>query len=201
MSGYGYDPDESGINVSRLWAGGLATAVVAGLVIIVGVLLARNVFGFAVLAPEADGHFGNAITGYYAAVAAVAALLATGLLHLLLLAAPSPQSFFSWIGGLATAVATVSPFTQSAALESQITTAAINLVAGVAIVTLLSGVAVGVQQRPRNWRSGSDNGGYGSGRRDAWQSGQRQSQQYGQGQYGQRQRGYDPNRETRAYGE
>ncbi|MDS1269890.1 DUF6069 family protein [Lipingzhangella sp. LS1_29] len=187
MSGYGYDSDTSGVNAGRLWAGGLATAAVAGLVIIVGVLIARSVFGIAILAPEEDGHLGNATTGFYAASAALAALLAAGLLHLLLTSAPSPLSFFGWIGGLATAVAAVSPFTQEAALESQVATAAINLVAGVAIVTLLSGVAASAQQFPRRQSGG---GGYGSGRRDAWERSGRQ-----------RQDGYDPNAETRAYGD
>ncbi|WP_046468864.1 DUF6069 family protein [Allosalinactinospora lopnorensis] len=131
------------LNVARLWSGGLATAVVAGLIILAGVLVARGVLRIPVLAPEEAGYFGDAGTGVYAAMAATAALLATGLLHLLMVGAPRPLAFFGWIVGLATIVATVSPLTQQAALESQVATALINLVAGVAILTLLSSTGAG----------------------------------------------------------
>ena len=52
-----------------------------------------------------------------------------------------PMAFFTWITGLATVVAVVAPFGQSAPLPSKVFTAIINLIAGVAIISLLSGVA------------------------------------------------------------
>ncbi|GAB3483932.1 DUF6069 family protein [Nocardiopsis coralliicola] len=128
------------INVSRLWSGGLATAIVAALVIFVGALIVRGIFGIPVLAPEEAGYFGGAGTAAYAAMAALAALIATGLLHLLMMSAPRPMTFFGWIVGLATVVAAVSPLTQSGSLASQIATGLINAVAGIAIVSLLSSV-------------------------------------------------------------
>ena len=67
------------VNAARLWAGGAATAAVAGLVAIVGILLARGVFDLEVLAPKGDGVWGDADTWTYAAVSAGAALVATGL--------------------------------------------------------------------------------------------------------------------------
>ena len=129
------------LNAGRLWAGGVATALVAALIVVAGVYIARSILGIAVLAPAAAGSFGTAATAVYAIFAAAAALAATGLLHMLLLGAPRPMAFFTWITGLATVVAVVAPFGQSAPLSSKVFTAIINLIAGVAIISLLSGVA------------------------------------------------------------
>ena len=43
------------VNAGRLWTGGLATAVVAALVAVVGVLFARGLFDVPVLAPTEEG--------------------------------------------------------------------------------------------------------------------------------------------------
>jgi len=93
-----------------------------------------------VLAPAAAGNFGDSSTAVYALLAAGCALLATGLLHVLLLGAPRPLSFFVWITGLADVIVAAAPFTQPAPLASKIFTAIINIVVGVAVITLLSGV-------------------------------------------------------------
>ncbi|RKS05668.1 hypothetical protein DFP74_1273 [Nocardiopsis sp. Huas11] len=132
---------ERSVNTVRLWSGGLATAVVAVLVILVGTLVIRGVMGIPVLAPEEAGYLGDVGTVVYALMAGVAALLATALLQMLLLSAPRPRAFFGWIIGLVTAVAAVTPFTQGAEPASQIATAMMNLVAGIAIATLLNSVA------------------------------------------------------------
>jgi hypothetical protein len=124
----------------RLWAGGVATAVVAALVVVAGVFIARRVLGIPVLAPRSVGNFGSSTTVIYAALAAACTLLATGLLHVLLLATPSPLSFFGWIMALADVIAVAAPFAQPASLPSKVFTAVINLVAGVAVISLLSGV-------------------------------------------------------------
>ncbi|MBR8740959.1 DUF6069 family protein [Nocardiopsis sp. MG754419] len=131
---------ERAVDVTRLWSGGLATAVVAALVIFAGTLIVRGVFGIPVLAPEEAGHLGDAGTLGYALMAGLVALVATALLHMLLLSAPRALSFFGWIIGLATAIAAVTPFTQGAELSSQIFTGLINLVCGIAIASLLRGV-------------------------------------------------------------
>ena len=47
------------LNAGRLWAGGVATAVVAALVVIAGVYIARSILGIAVLAPKAAGSLGS----------------------------------------------------------------------------------------------------------------------------------------------
>jgi nicotinamide riboside transporter PnuC len=128
------------LNAGRLWAGGAATAIVAALAVVAGVLITRGVLGIPVLAPQAAGSFGDSSTAVYALLAAGCALLATGLLHVLLLGTPRPFSFFVWITGLADAIAAAAPFTQPAPLASKIFTAIINIVVGVAVITLLSGV-------------------------------------------------------------
>jgi hypothetical protein len=134
------------LNAGRLWAGGVATAVVAALVVIAGVYIARSILGIPVLAPKAAGSLGTSTTAVYAAVAAAGALLATGLLHVLLLETPRPLSFFTWITALADLILVVAPFSQPASLPSKVFTAVINLVAGVAVISLLTGVARGAMQ-------------------------------------------------------
>ncbi|RDI60491.1 hypothetical protein DFR76_115121 [Nocardia pseudobrasiliensis] len=55
---------------------------------------------------------------------------------------PSPLTFFYWITALATAAAVILPFTVSAESSAQIATAAaINLVAGVCLISVLGSVA------------------------------------------------------------
>jgi hypothetical protein len=129
------------LDAGRLWTGGVATALVAALVALVGVLIARGLFEVPVLAPTDEGTLGNASTFRLAAFAAAAALLATGLLHLLLLSTPQPRRFFTWIITLATIAAALAPFLSDADLDEKVATSAITLVVGVAIGSLLSGVA------------------------------------------------------------
>ncbi|MFI7061275.1 DUF6069 family protein [Kribbella sp. NPDC050124] len=128
------------VNAARLWAGGAATAVVAALVAVVGILLARSVFDLAVLAPEGEGVWGDADTWTYAGCAAAAALVATGLAHLLILSTPSPLRFFRWVITLATLAAMLAPFAAERSWEA-VATAVINLAIGVTIGSLVSSTA------------------------------------------------------------
>jgi Family of unknown function (DUF6069) len=128
------------LSPGRLWAGGVATAIVAALVVVAGVFIARRILGIPVLAPRTAGDLGTSVTAVYAVVAAACALLATGLLHVLLLSTPRPLVFFVWITALADLIAVAAPFSQSAALASKVFTAVINLVAGVAVISLLTSV-------------------------------------------------------------
>lgn len=131
----------------RLWAGGFGTAVVAALVAMVGILLVRGVLDIHILSPSDAGAYGDSTTTTYAFGAFGIALLATGLLHLMLLLMPRPMAFFNWIMMLATAVAVLIPFTQDAEMDSQIATAAVNLLIGICILSLLNSVA-GIATRP-----------------------------------------------------
>ena len=129
------------VNARQLWSGGVATALVAALIALVGILVCRWLFNVPVLAPRGDGVWGDASTAWYAIAAAAAALIATAIMHLLLLATPRPKMFFSWIVGLATVIAFVYPFTSTAPLSLKVATAVLNLILGAAIGSLISGTA------------------------------------------------------------
>src|ERR1700758_1803017 len=116
LSERGSAPDRT-VDARQLWAGGAATAVVAALIALVGILVCRWLFGIPILSPRRDGAWGDASTGAYVLAAAAGAGVAPAILHLLLLATPRPQAFFAWIIGLATVIAVVFPFSTSAALS------------------------------------------------------------------------------------
>jgi len=130
----------STVDPRQLWAGGLATAVVAGLVALVGVLVCRWLFNIPILAPRRDGAYGDAHTTTLVLLAAGAALVATLLAHLLLVSTPRPMVFFGWIVALVTVILVIFPFRTGAPLAQEVATAAVYLVIGLAIGTLISGV-------------------------------------------------------------
>jgi hypothetical protein len=129
------------VDAKQLWSGGTATAVVAALIALVGILVCRWLFDIPILAPRRDGAWGDASTAGYAVAAAAAALVATAIIHLLLLSTPRPHLFFAWIIGLATVIAVVFPFSTTAPLSQKAATAVVNLVLGCAIGSLVNGVA------------------------------------------------------------
>ena len=152
VEGGGTSRPRPGVDAGRLWTGGLATALVAALIAVVGVLIARGLFDIPVLAPAREGALGDsttARTASLAVLAAVAALVATGLMHLLLLSTPRPFRFFTWIISLLTLVAVLAPFMTDAKLATQVATAAIGLVIGLAIGSLVSGTARSAIRRGR----------------------------------------------------
>jgi hypothetical protein len=122
-----------------LWTGGAATAVVAALVAVVGVLVVRGVFGIPVIAPGNT----DAVIDYVGAIwlavfAAVGSLLATALAHVLLLLAPRPMAFFGWIEGLVTLAFVVWPYTVRVSGTVQIANALLYLAVGTAIGILVN---------------------------------------------------------------
>ncbi len=129
------------IDEKMLWSGGAATAVVAGLIALVGILVCRWLFKVPILAPSRDGAWGDASTAGYVLAAAAVALAATGLMNLLLFATPYPRVFFGWIIGLATVVAVVFPFSTTAPLSQKAATAVVNLILGIAIGSLIGEVS------------------------------------------------------------
>jgi len=134
-------PSRLQVDAGKLWPGGIATALVAALVAMVGVLVCRWLFGIPLLAPKSDGAYGDVHTTGLVLIAAAAALVATGLVHLLLLSTPRPLTFFAWIIGLATVLAVLVPFSTAAPLTAKVATAVVDLVLGVAIGSLISSVA------------------------------------------------------------
>ncbi|MFD6893125.1 DUF6069 family protein [Rhodococcus sp. NPDC060086] len=136
-----YNPNQAPttVDAKKLWAGGAATAVVAALAAVVGLLVIRGLLDVPVTTPEIL--FGRSQAANLAVFAAIAALVATGLLHLLMVSTPRATSFFSWICTLATVAVALWPFMFDATLASKVCSALLYLVVGTAIVSLLSGVA------------------------------------------------------------
>lgn len=142
------------VNYARLWSGGLATAVVAALIGLVGVLIARALARVALFAPREAGAFGDNSTVMLCAIAAAAALAATGLAHLLLASGtPRPLSYFSWIVGLLTVAVVLAPFLAGASVPVAVASGIIHLVIGLAIGSLVSGAATSAA-RPARARPG-----------------------------------------------
>ncbi len=165
------------VDAKQLWVGGIFTAIVAALVALVGVLVCRWLFNIPLLSPQSQGTYGDAHTTDVVLLAAAAALLATGLAHLLLVAAPRPMTFFSWIVGLITLLLVLYPFSTSAPISQKIATGAVVLVIGAVIGSLTNGVAArAVRQRRVPPRDDYGQGPYNQGG-------------YGQGGYGQSQWG------------
>lgn len=141
-----YDPEYDrrsigvGVNANRLWAGGAASALVASLVALVGVLASRWLFALPMLAPHQNGYSTFQATAMIL-IAFLAAIAATGLMHLLMLGTGRPRLFFGWIVALVTTIAVIFPFSTTAALDAKIATAVVSLAIGTAIGTLVSGVA------------------------------------------------------------
>ncbi|MFC7343879.1 DUF6069 family protein [Saccharopolyspora griseoalba] len=132
----------------RLWSGGLATAVVAALTAVVGILVIRRLFGIQVLAPKEAGAWGDASTAGYALASAGLAILATALVQVLLRTTPRAISFFQWIMVLLVVIAVVLPLSLGASLDTRIATAVLNLVIGWTITAMISGIA---SPRHRAW--------------------------------------------------
>jgi hypothetical protein len=139
------------VDGGRLWAGGVATAVVAALVALLGVLLAQGALDITMVEPPLlplPGSFALR----YAVTAAVLALLATALAQLLVATTPRPRSFFSWIVLLATAVGVVLPFTVDGTTPGRLATAVVDLVIGLAVLSLLSSIMTRAVRPPNRVR-------------------------------------------------
>ena len=140
------------IDAGRLWGGGVATALVAALAAAVGVLICRDLLNVKLVEPPLLP-FTDSFPINYALTAAILALAATGLAHLLSLATPRPRVFFNWIVGLITVATMVVPFTLEGSLQGKICAAVINMVIGICIASLLSAVlSRTVVDAERSWK-------------------------------------------------
>lgn len=136
------------VDAGRMWTGGLATAVVAALVAAVGVLTVRGVFGVPIIAPgNTPGVIDYVGAAWVAGFSALGTLLATGLAHVLMVVAPRPMIFFGWIIALATVAMAVWPFSVDVAVEVRVANAALYLVIGIAIGSLLVNAASAAVRR------------------------------------------------------
>jgi hypothetical protein len=135
------------LDATRLWTGGLATAAVAALVALVGTLVIRVLVTYLPVGAAAARTFTATGAGTLCLFAAVAALAATGLAHLLLVSTPEPLSYLGWIIGLSTAAAVVVPLLGTLPLTAAIAMAVVNLTIGLAIGSLVVNAA-GAAFRP-----------------------------------------------------
>jgi hypothetical protein len=142
------------IDTGRLWSGAVATAVVAALVALVGVLIGEGALDLDMVAPPLLP-VGDSFAMSYAVTAAVLALAAAALAHLIVVTTPRPRSFFTWIVGLATVVGAVLPLTVGGSLAGSVATAVLNVVIGLCILSLVSSVLARTTRRglrsARNW--------------------------------------------------
>lgn len=120
-------------------SGVAATALVGALVALIGELIAGGLLKLDTVPPRMFGLTNHTHRSIAAAV--VAAIVLGILLWVLILTSPQARTFFSWIAGLLTVVATLLPFTTTDVLRDALATAVINAVAGVSILVLLNGVA------------------------------------------------------------
>lgn len=126
---------------SRLWAGGVATAIVAAGIGIVGVIIIGSILEVGIQTAGKSGALvDNAIT-IIPVAAAIAALAATALLHLLLLTTPRPATFFSAIILLILVVLVLQVFTADGTIAAHFATAILYAGIGLAIISMLSGVS------------------------------------------------------------
>jgi hypothetical protein len=144
---YDRPPRRPALNAGRLWSGGVAAAIVAALIAFLALLLVRVLLQIPYLAPTDSGALAGGNTTTLCVSAAVAALAATALAHMLVVSVPSPMSYFGWIAGLLTAVAAVLPLLSGETLAVRITTGIIHLVIGVAIISLITTAAVAASNR------------------------------------------------------
>jgi hypothetical protein len=125
----------------RLWAGGVATAVVAAGIAFVGVLVIGNVLDVGIQTAGRSGALISDAITIIPVAAGLAALAATALLHLLLLTTPRPATFFSALCFLVLVVLVLQVFLADGSWIDHIATAILYAGIGIAVVAMLSGVS------------------------------------------------------------
>ncbi|GAA2881688.1 hypothetical protein GCM10010472_44810 [Pseudonocardia halophobica] len=144
-----YEPPRApkpSVDAGRLWAAGIATAIVAALVAMVGTLIVRAVLRIAFNGPASSGALGDSRTVLLCVLSAVAALAATGLAHLLLVSTPRPMTYLTWIVGLVTVVAALLPLLGSAPIGERVANSVIHLVIGLVISSLVAGAGASARR-------------------------------------------------------
>lgn len=138
-------PQARDLDAAKLWTGGIATAVVAALIGLVGALVLRAAMQQGLHVPVGTA-FGEQATVLLCTLAATGALAATGLAHLLVLSTPRPLAYLGWIIGLATAAFAVLPFLTTTVLPLAAAQAVITVVIGMAIGSLVTGSAASARR-------------------------------------------------------
>ncbi len=125
----------------RLWAGGVATALVAAGIAFVGVLIINSIFEVGIQTAGRSGALVDNASTVIPVAAAIAALAGTALLHLLLMTTPRPASFFSAIAVLVIVVLILQVFLAEGSISAHIATGVLYAALGIGIVSMLSGVS------------------------------------------------------------
>jgi Family of unknown function (DUF6069) len=125
----------------RYWVGATITAVLAALISLIALVVAKGI----VHVPMVIGSTSINVAVYGVCAAGIA-LLAAALYDAMLHVAPRPLTYYSWLGGFVTVLATLLPFTSTAGLHSQIALAATNFAVG-AVITLLVPIAASNARR------------------------------------------------------
>jgi hypothetical protein len=129
------------IDQVRYWVGAGITAVIAALVSLIALVVAQGIVHVPVVLGDNSVH-----AAVYGVSAAGIALLAAALFDGMLQVAPRPLTYYSWLGGIVTVLATLLPFTSTAGLHSQIALALTNFAVGT-VITLLVPVAASNARR------------------------------------------------------
>ncbi|HZB30233.1 MAG TPA: DUF6069 family protein [Streptosporangiaceae bacterium] len=133
--------EQTHADAGRLWAGGAATALVAAGVAVMGVMVLDKLLHAPILSPGGLQQAADYAMIAFPVAAAVATLLATGLLHLLMQTTPQASRFFGWIASLVVALVILQVFLHETDVITMVETAAFYLLMGVAIISSLLGVS------------------------------------------------------------
>lgn len=126
---------------TALWAGTIATALVAGLLAMLEDMAAQGLLKVDLIAPRGGPAFATTTAYQLTLSAIVATALASVLVQVLMYVSPRPLLFFGLIGSTATGVVSLWPFTTAAVAASQFATAAAHLSLGMAIWVLTATIA------------------------------------------------------------
>jgi uncharacterized protein DUF6069 len=156
--------EQTRADAGRLWAGGAATALVAAGVALVGVLVLHRMLDSAVLIPGAGSETADDAMTVLPISAGIITLIATALLHVLMSTTPQAPQFFGWICALVMALVVLQVFLSEAELITEIQTAVLYLLIGIAMTSSLLGVsrtAVRYHRRQDYRENYADDGAYG----------------------------------------
>jgi len=131
-------PAGPSVDSGRYWAGVAATAVVAALIGVVGVVILDQIIKIDLVVKDVFGTDSEGAA--YVVGGVLSAVVAGALLQLLVVTTPRPRAFFGWIMALALVVAALIPLTWTDVTKSAVASGLLNLIMGIAIWTLLSGV-------------------------------------------------------------
>lgn len=140
-------PAPGRVNGGRLWSGGVAAALVAAGIAMVGFLVVKGLLRLPILGVDVDGAVTRPSLFTYGLVGFLGALLATGIIHILLATTPRPFVFFGWIVALVTILGMLVPLLTVEGFRTGAATAAVNLVIGVSTGVLI-GISASASMNP-----------------------------------------------------